>query len=117
MATRVRQGRAAGAGHRTGAIPRFHVGESLLPYNHGIFEELGPCPYLEREGFPSSAAPSFIWATAARVSGFIFRQGCFTRHTEAFQVERAKFDDLLLRHAATSGAEARGRRGGAYLGR
>jgi len=36
-----------------------------------------------------------------------FRNGRFTRHTEAFQVERASFDHVLLQHAGSSGAEVR----------
>src|SRR6185503_1585903 len=33
-------------------FPRFHIGESLLPYNREIFEEMGLMPILEKEGFP-----------------------------------------------------------------
>ena len=88
-------------------FPRFHIGESLLPYNHEIFRELGVLPLLEREGFPIKRGAQFHLGNGSKGTGFIFRQGCFTRHTEAFQVERARFDDLLLRHAAASGAEVR----------
>src|SRR5207245_4757646 len=38
---------------------------------------------------------------------FIFREGKFTREPEVIQVERAKFDHLLLRHARASGADVR----------
>ena len=104
--------RLAKAGRRVLVIekerfPRFHVGESLLPYNHEIFEELGLLPVLEREGFPIKRGAQFHLGNGSKGTGFIFRQGCFTRHAEAFQVERARFDDVLLRHAAASGAEVR----------
>ncbi|MBL9172259.1 MAG: tryptophan 7-halogenase [Verrucomicrobiales bacterium] len=104
--------RMAKAGRRVLVIekerfPRFHVGESLLPYNHAIFEELGLLPVLEREGFPIKRGAQFHLGNGSKGTGFVFRQGCFTRHAEAFQVERARFDDVLLRHAATSGAEVR----------
>jgi flavin-dependent dehydrogenase len=88
-------------------FPRFHVGESLLPYNRAIFEELGVLPVLEAAGFPRKCGAQFHLGNGTKNTGFVFRKGRFTRHTEAFQVERAKFDELLLRHAATSGAEVR----------
>jgi len=88
-------------------FPRFHVGESLLPYNQAIFEELGVLPVLEAAGFPRKCGAQFHLGNGSKGTGFVFRQGRFTEHTEAFQVERSKFDHLLLRHAETSGAEVR----------
>ncbi|MBN9689111.1 MAG: tryptophan 7-halogenase [Verrucomicrobia bacterium] len=88
-------------------FPRFHVGESLLPYNQAIFEELGLLPVLEAAGFPRKRGAQFLLGNGSKGTGFVFRNGQFTRHTEAFQVERAKFDHLLLQHAATSGATVR----------
>lgn len=88
-------------------FPRFHIGESLLPYNHQIFEELGVLPVLEAAGFPRKYGAQFHLGNGSKGTGFVFREGRFTRHTEAFQVERATFDDLLLRHAARCGAEVR----------
>ncbi|HWC59016.1 MAG TPA: FAD-dependent oxidoreductase, partial [Verrucomicrobiae bacterium] len=32
-------------------FPRCHIGESLLPYNQEIFEEMGVLPTLEAAGF------------------------------------------------------------------
>ncbi len=88
-------------------FPRFHVGESLLPYNHAIFEEMGVLPTLMAAGFPRKCGAQFHLGDGSKGTGFLFRDGRFTRHSEAFQVERAKFDDLLLRHADHSGAEVR----------
>ena len=34
-------------------FPRFHIGESLLPYNQGLFKELGLTPAIEAENFPN----------------------------------------------------------------
>src|SRR5437899_2452527 len=33
-------------------FPRFHIGESLLPYNRSLFAEMGVLDTLEKEGFP-----------------------------------------------------------------
>src|SRR5215208_5813370 len=88
-------------------FPRFHIGESLLPYNHGIFEEMGVLPALQAAGFPVKLGAQFHLGNASKSLKLVFKNGCFTRQTTAFQVERAKFDHLLLKHAANCGAEVR----------
>jgi FADH2-dependent halogenase len=88
-------------------FPRFHIGESLLPYNRSIFTEMGVLPKLEAAGLVRKTGAQFHLGTGAKSLFLQFRNGCFTRQTEAFQVERAVFDDLLLRHAEECGAEVR----------
>ena len=88
-------------------FPRFHIGESLLPYNRPIFEEMGVLPALEKAGFPLKLGAQFHLGNSSKSLNLVFRRGRFTRHTTAFQVERAVFDELLLNHAAQSGAEVR----------
>ncbi len=88
-------------------FPRFHIGESLLPYNRRIFEEMGVWPALEAAGFPKKFGAQFHLGNGSKSVKFVFRQGRFTREPQAIQVERAKFDHLLLQHAAKSGADVR----------
>ena len=88
-------------------FPRFHIGESLLPYNHSILSELGLIPQLEAAGFPVKRGAQFHLGNGSKSTGFVFRNGRFTKHTEAFQVERSRFDEILLRHASTLGVEVR----------
>lgn len=88
-------------------FPRFHVGESLLPYNRSLFEEMGVWPALAAAGFPRKTGAQFHVADGSKVTRFAFRNGAFTRHTEAIQVERARFDQILLNHARGVGAEVR----------
>jgi FADH2-dependent halogenase len=88
-------------------FPRFHIGESLLPYNHRLFQEMGVLPTLEAAGFPSKLGAQFHLGDASRSLKLAFRDSKFARQTSAFQVERATFDHLLLKHARTSGAEVR----------
>jgi flavin-dependent dehydrogenase len=88
-------------------FPRFHVGESLLPYNHRIFEEMGVMPALRAAGFPKKYGAQFHLGNSSKCIKLVFRTGCFTREPEAFQVERSVFDDLLLKHARNAGAEIR----------
>jgi len=88
-------------------FPRFHVGESLLPYNAEIFDELGVTSRLQEAGFPVKRGAQFHLGNGAKGTGFVFGRGRFTRHTEAFQVERARFDEILLRHASDQGVDVR----------
>ena len=88
-------------------FPRFHIGESLLPYNRQLFEELGVLPTLEAAGFVKKVGAQFHLGNGSQFVQFVFRQGRFTREPEAFQVERAPFDQLLLEHARACGAEVR----------
>lgn len=102
----------AKAGHRVLVLeketfPRFHVGESLLPYNRALFEELGVWPALAAAGFPRKFGAQFHLANGAKTTRFRFRNGRLTRATEAIQVERARFDHLLMEHARHSGVEVR----------
>lgn len=88
-------------------FPRFHIGESLLPYNQLIFEEMGVLPTLEAAGFTKKLGAQFHLGNSSKQIKLTFTNGKFTRSPMAFQVERATFDDLLLKHARTSGAEVR----------
>src|SRR5580704_10235289 len=73
-------------------FPRFHIGESLLPYNMRIFKELGVIPALEAAGFPRKFGAQFELGDGTKWAGFVFRDGKFTKEVHAFQVERAIFD-------------------------
>ena len=88
-------------------FPRFHIGESLLPYNQPLFEEMGVLPALEAAGFPRKLGAQFHVGNASRSLKLAFRDSRFARETKAFQVERSIFDHLLLKHARSSGAEVR----------
>ena len=88
-------------------FPRFHIGESLLPYNNGIFDEMGVTPALENAGFPKKLGAQFHLSNSSHSLKLCFRKGKYTRHISSIQVERAKFDHILLKHAAASGAEVR----------
>ena len=88
-------------------FPRFHIGESLLPYNRKIFEEIGVMPKLAAAGFPRKFGAQFFIGNGSKAVKFVFATGVFTEVKETIQVERAKFDHILLKHARESGAEIR----------
>lgn len=88
-------------------FPRFHIGESLLPYNRPVFDELGVWPKIAAAGFMPKRGAQFWMADGSIHTRLNFSRGSFTEFPESIQVERAKFDDILLRHAGELGAEIR----------
>ena len=89
------------------SFPRFHIGESLLPYNTGIFEEMGVLPELRAAGFVRKLGAQFVLASGSQFTRFIFGNGKYTKYPEAIQVERSVFDHILLKHARSVGADVR----------
>jgi geranylgeranyl reductase family protein len=87
-------------------FPRFHIGESLLPYSMPVFDRLGVRETLDRTCQPKHGA-EIITACGTRHLRFHFRNGFRLRHHRSYQVERATFDQLLLDNAAKQGAEVR----------
>ena len=85
-------------------FPRFHIGESLLPYNRKIFDDLGVWEKVATAGFTKKRAAQFIMGNDSRGNRLEFSKGAFTEYPEALQVERAKFDDILLHHSRDCGA-------------
>jgi flavin-dependent dehydrogenase len=88
-------------------FPRFHVGESLLPFSLPIFERLGVAEKVRNAGFQVKHG-AFFWNEATGgIRPVNFAAGLDDRHPSAYQVKRAEFDDLLLRHAEECGAKVR----------
>ncbi len=88
-------------------FPRFHIGESLLPYNRKIFDDLGVWEKIAAAGFTKKRAAQFVLGNGSRANRLDFSKGSFTQYPEAVQVERAKFDDILLHHSRENGAVVR----------
>ncbi len=88
-------------------FPRFHVGESLLPYNMPIFREMDLVPKLKEAGFMEKFGAQFLLPRGDRKAQFAFGNGRFATEPMSYQVERSKFDEVLLRHAEAAGAEVR----------
>ena len=87
-------------------FPRFHIGESLLPYTMPTFDRLGVRELLDRT-FLHKHGAELNTACGERKVKFFFKNGFRLKHIRSYQVERAQFDKLLLDHAATAGAEVR----------
>ncbi|MGR3341749.1 MAG: NAD(P)/FAD-dependent oxidoreductase [Paracoccaceae bacterium] len=100
-------------------FPRDHVGESQLPSISPILAEMGVWDQVESAGFPIKIGASYTWGKDLERWDFDFfpvenwqdepRPAKFVgqRTSTAFQVDRARYDEILLNHAASLGAIVR----------
>lgn len=84
-------------------FPRFHIGESLLPYMTRLLEQMGIREKVEQQGYV------FKWGAEFSGGAADFRRIDFTDQGPeyihySFQVERAHFDSVLLNNAREAGA-------------
>lgn len=86
-------------------FPRFHIGESLLPWNLPIFERLGVLSKLVAAGTQVKYGARFYHQDSDRTRFVKFANGIDSDHPTAFQVKRADFDLMLLSHARDCGAQ------------
>ncbi|HEX5123000.1 MAG TPA: NAD(P)/FAD-dependent oxidoreductase [Rhodanobacteraceae bacterium] len=86
--------------------PRFHIGESLLPCNLPIMEELGVLEKVRALGVVKLGA-DFPSDEALGYHTFHFERAYGDSPPHAFQVKREEFDQMLFVHARENGVDAR----------
>ena len=88
-------------------FPRFHIGESLLPFSMKTFTRLGVHEKFLRAGFIEKFGGEMCGACSDEGVKFYFEDGFRSQTDRSYQVRRAEFDKVLLDHAVESGAEVR----------
>lgn len=86
-------------------FPRFHIGESLIPYGNDILQKIGVWDKLQSAGFMPKYGAEFVTGNARRKTQVLFSQFLGKKYAQTFQVERSTFDQLLLEHAESLGCE------------
>jgi flavin-dependent dehydrogenase len=86
-------------------FPRFHIGESLLPFSMKAFTRLGLEEKLSRAGFIKKYGGEIIGACSDTGTKFYFKDGYRSQTDHSYQVTRGDFDKVLLDHARESGAQ------------
>lgn len=89
-------------------FPRYHIGESLIPFTFGPLERIGMIPKMRKSAFVKKYSVTFVSPDGKRSQPFYF----FTRYdretiAQTWQVLRSEFDQLLLDNAREKGAEVR----------
>ena len=86
------------------SFPRFHIGESQLPWINEVLSAIGAEEVIAAEGFVEKWGASFTTANGAADQYADFSQAYEVPRPRTIQVPRARFDQVLLEHAARSGA-------------
>src|SRR5262245_15077873 len=85
-------------------FPRYHVGESQLPWSEEVFRALGCADLIAEAGFVEAHGARFSSHDGRSEQYADFSRAVETPRPQGWQVPRARFDELLLRHAEKSGA-------------
>jgi flavin-dependent dehydrogenase len=87
-------------------FPRFHIGESMLPFSNDVWRELGVFDKIDKLYIHKPGA-KFIHEESGAEFTYYFDNAIRGGNPYAFQVKRADFDKMLLDHAASLGAVVR----------
>ena len=87
-------------------FPRFHIGESLLPFSMNAFDRLGVREKLDASFLPKYGG-EIMSACGTKGVKFYFKDGFRSKRDRSYQVTRSEFDKVLLDHSRENGAEVR----------
>jgi len=99
-------------GHRVVVLerekfPRYHVGESLLPFTFQPLERLGLIDKMRESAFVKKYSVQFVSPSGRASQPFYFFDRYPQDVAQTWQVLRSEFDLMLLNHAREKGAEVR----------
>ena len=89
-------------------FPRYHIGESLIPFTYPALERLGMIPKLKASAFTKKFSVQFISPSGKASQPFYFHTR-YDRETiaQTWQVLRSEFDLLLMTNAREHGVDVR----------
>ena len=86
-------------------FPRYHIGESLMPYTWFTFERLGVLDWFEQAACPKKHSVQFVSTTGKVSQPFYFFETIKHPCATTWQVRRSDFDRMMLDNARTHGAD------------
>ncbi len=86
-------------------FPRYHVGESLMPYCYFTLERLGVIEQLKASRCPRKKSVQFVTQDGRVSQPFYFFQHYDHESSTTWQVVRSEFDLMLLKNARAKGAD------------
>jgi flavin-dependent dehydrogenase len=85
-------------------FPRHHIGESLMTDTYWTFRRMGLLEKLKASPFVRKYSVQFANAAGKESRPFYFFEAVHHESAITWQVTRAKFDEMLINHAADCGA-------------
>jgi flavin-dependent dehydrogenase len=86
-------------------FPRYHIGESLIPYTYFPLQRIGMIEKLKRSHFPKKYSVQFVSSDGRQSQPFYFFKHLEHEAACTWQVLRSEFDQLLMDNAREKGAE------------
>lgn len=86
------------------SFPRYHIGESLMPYCWHTLDRLGVVAEMERLAFVKKYSVQFVGQGGEQSKPFYFFQHYDHPSSTSWQVWREDFDSMLLERAVADGA-------------
>lgn len=87
------------------SMPRFHVGESLMPECYWPLQRLGLIDRVKRAGWQAKKSVSFVTSDGRESDPFFFSDHDDRDCSTTWQVERSEFDKMVFDRAAELGAD------------
>lgn len=88
-------------------MPRFHIGESLMPETYWTLKRLGVLERMKQSHFPKKYSVQFVSSTGRESQPFYFFQRYDHESAQTWQVLRSEFDQMLWENSAAKGADCR----------
>jgi flavin-dependent dehydrogenase len=85
-------------------FPRYHIGESLMPYCYFPLERIGVIERMKNSHFPKKYSVQFVSLSGKVSQPFYFFQHLQHEASTTWQVLRSEFDWMLLNNARDKGA-------------
>lgn len=89
------------------SFPRYHIGESLIPYCWFPLQRIGMIEKLRQSAFTKKHSVQFVSDTGKVNQPFYFSQHTDHDCAQTWQVLRGEFDRMLLENAREKGADIR----------
>ena len=86
-------------------FPRYHIGESLIPYTYFPLERIGMIDKLKASSFVKKYSVQFITPDGKQSVPFYFFKHLKHEAANTWQVWRGDFDKMLMENAREKGAE------------
>src|SRR3954469_6599200 len=85
-------------------FPRYHVGESLLPFTYYPLQRLGLLEKMRQSAFVKKYSVQFVSTSGKASQPFYFFDRYAQDVAQTWQVLRSEFDEMVMEHARQKGA-------------
>jgi flavin-dependent dehydrogenase len=86
-------------------FPRFHIGESLIPFTYPVLERIGVLDKMRGSHFTRKYGVQFVNEHGKLSEPFRFPEYDPHERSQTWQVRRSEFDEMLLNNARSNGVE------------